>query len=246
MSYEYDQPKDYSMPRQCGLYPPPPYKYPNMRAMVSMFQCPADIKKKYLPEGFEPMDLFDAVFITEYPESTIGPYFENLILLYCTYKGNPGAYVFNIYVDSDIAMAAGREIWGYGKKMCDIKLSELKDNKIHGSLTRMGVTFLEVEAELGDKPPGMSIQGLIENLPLFNLKIIPDVAEPTKPALKQVTQTILGLDGVHKQLGGITNYLRTYSSKFDICDEVLKDANKTLGSFYIEADMALPPGIVLD
>ncbi len=82
MTYDYDRPVDYSMPRQCGLYPPPPYKYPNMRSMVSMFQCPAELKKKYLPEGFEPMDLFDVAFITEYPDSTIGPYYENLIAVF--------------------------------------------------------------------------------------------------------------------------------------------------------------------
>jgi len=246
MTYEYDRPVDYSMPRQCGLYPPPPYKYPHMRAIISMFQCPAELKKKYLPEDFEPMDLFDVAFITEYPDSTIGPYYENLILLYCSYKGDPGAYVFNIYVDSDIALAAGREIWGYPKKFCDMKLSELKDNKIQGSLTRMGITFLEIEAELGDRPPGIDIQRLIEILPIYNVKIIPDVADPTKPALRQVTKTILGIDAVHKQLGGTTTKFETKYSRFDICDEFIKESKKDLGSIYVEADMVLPPGIVLD
>jgi len=31
---EYNPQVDYSMPRQCGLYPPPPIEYKNARALV--------------------------------------------------------------------------------------------------------------------------------------------------------------------------------------------------------------------
>ena len=144
---EYERPVDYSMPWQCGLYPPPPYKYPKMRSMVTLFQVDLELKRKYLPKEFEPLNMFDTIFIVEYPDSSIGPYNENLILLSCSYKKKPGLFVFNIYVTSDIALAAGREIWGYPKKLCKIELSDVQDNKVVGSLTRMGAKFLEVEVE---------------------------------------------------------------------------------------------------
>ena len=246
MTYEYERPVEYSMPRQCGIYPPPPYKYPHMRSMVALFQVEKEYKKPFLPADFEPMDLFDAIFIVEYPDSTIGPYNENLILLSCMYKNKPGLFVFNIYVDSDIALTAGREIWGYPKKICQIDLSPVEDNKITGSLTRMGVKFLEAQIELTDRPTGMDIPKLIESLPIYNVKLIPNVDGGPTPALRQITETVLGFDAQHKNFGAKTNYIKTQFSEFDICDEIIKNAKKDLGGFYIEADMVLPPGRVLE
>jgi len=243
---EYERPVDYSMPRQCGMYPPPPYTYPKMRSMVALFQVEKEIKTQFLPPEFEPLDLFDCIFIIEYPDSTIGPYNENLILLSCMYKNKPGLFVFNIYVDSDIALTAGREIWGYPKKICQIDLSPVEDNIVSGSLTRMGVKFLEAEIELGERPPGLDIPSLIQSLPIYNVKLIPNVDGGKEPALRQITETILGFKTLHKNNGAKTLKISTTFSKFDICHEILKDSKKDLGGFYIEADMILPPGRVLE
>lgn len=241
-----EQPVDYSMPRQCGLYPPPPYIYPGMRGILVILQCKPGIKKKYLPPEFEPIDYgLDLVFITEYPESNLGPYNESVIMLNCTYKGNPGAFVFNIYVDSEEALTAGREVYGYPKKMCNIKLSEIQNNKVKGSLTRKGKTFLEVEVELTKRAPGMDPSDMIANMPLYNLKIIPDVADNSKPQIRQPTSTTLAWD-VHRQLGANTIYFKTKYSQNDICHEVLKGARTNMGALYIEGDQTLPNGKVLE
>lgn len=243
----YDQQVDYSMPRQCGLFPPPPYKYPRMRAIIALFQCAPGVKEKYLPPEFIPIEYgFDTIFITEYPDSTIGPYNENLILLNCEYKGIPGSFVFNIYVDSDEALTAGREIWGYPKKMCDIKLSPVQDGKVRGTLTRKGITFLDVEINVLDKPPGMNPKGMMENMPLYNLKFIPDVQDNTKFALRQLTETNLKYESFHEKRGATTSYIKTEYSKYDICHEILKDANKNLGGFYVVCDQILPNGRILE
>ena len=243
---EYKRPINYSMPSQCGIYPPPPYTYPKMRSMVALFQVEKEIKKQFLPPDFEPLDLFDAIFIVEYPNSTIGPYNENLILLSCMYKNKPGLFVFNIYVDSDIALTAGREIWGYPKKLCKIDLSPIENNTVTGSLTRMGVKFLDVQIELTDRPTGMDISKLIQSLPIYNVKLIPNVDGSSTPALRQITETILGFGQEYKNNGAKTIYIKSQLSEFDICDELLKNSKKDLGGFYIECDMTLPPGRILE
>ncbi len=243
---DYKQQINYSMPGQCGLYPPPPYIYHDMRAILAVVQCKPGIKEKFLPPEFEVIEYgFDIIFITEYPESSLGPYNEALIMLNCNYKGNPGAFVFNIYVDSEEALTAGREIYGYPKKMCDIKLSPIQDNKVVGSLTRKGIKFLEIEVDLLNRPPGMSPSDMIANMPLYNVKIIPDVTDNSKPILRQLTETVLSWD-IHKQFGANTNYLKTEYSKFDICHEVLEGANTNLGAFYVECDQTLPNGKALE
>jgi len=217
-----------------------------MRAIIILFQCALGIKKIYLPPELESNEQgFDVIFISEYPDSTLGPYHENLILLGCKYKRKMGSFVFNIYVDSDEALTAGREIWGYPKKLCEISLSAIKDNKIKGTLTRKGITFLDIETELIDEPLNIDPKVMMEGMPLYNLKLIPDVESNIIPALRQLTETRMKYEVFYKKLRLKTNHIKTIYSKYDICHEILKDAKKDLGGIYVECDQILPNGRIL-
>ncbi|MHA1268354.1 MAG: acetoacetate decarboxylase family protein [Candidatus Helarchaeota archaeon] len=238
---------DYSMPRQCGHYPPPPYLYPKMRAMVCLFKAPLDVKKRFLPPELTPIEFpFDAIFISEYPDSTIGPYNENLILLYCEYeKKQPGLFVANIYVTDDGALTAGREIWGYPKKMCDIFLSPINNTKVNGKLIRKGKSIIEIEAELTGKAPGLDPAYIVQSFPLINLKLIPDVADNTKPALKQITATNIKWENFVVKKGLKVLSVKSEYSEFDICADILNKSDTSIGGFYIECDQTLPNGRII-
>jgi len=244
---EFAQKVDYSMPRQCGIFPPPPIEYKNVRALGIILQCELNAKKKFLPPELEPIkNGIDGLFILEYPDTTIGSYNEMLIGLNCKYKGKPGSFVCNIYVDDDVALTAGREIYGFPKKMCEIKLSPIHENRIRGTLTRKGITFIDVEVQVAELPKGMDPKSILESMPIYNLKLIPDIADSSKPALRQITETNMKYGKFYKTLGVKVNYLKSEYSQFDICHEVLKDANKNIGGFYIEYDFTLPNGRVLE
>ena len=244
---EYEQQINYSMPHQCGLFPPPPYQYPQMRAIISLFQTPLEIKKKYIPPDFKPLRTSDVLFITEYADTTIGPYNESLIMLTCRHKQKMGLFVLNIYVTTDDALCAGREIWGYPKKIADINLSALKDKKVQGSLTRRGVKFLDMEIEVSDEPPKLDPKATLESLmPLYNLKIIPDIADNMKPVLRQKTATYLKFNDFTTKMSAKVNFVKTEYSKYDICHEILQHANTDLTAFYVQCDMTLPNGVVLE
>ncbi len=244
---EFNQQVDYSMPRQCGLYPPPPIEYKNARALVLIFQCAPNIKKNYIPPELKPIEGgFDLFIILEYPNTSIGPYNECLVLLNCKYKRTPGVFVFSIYVDDDVALTAGREIWGIPKKMAKIELSQIQDNKIKGKVTRKGTILFDVDVEIKDTPPGIDPKAMFGALPFYNLKLIPDVADNSKPALRQITETILKIEDVHKQNVVELNNLKSNNSQYDISHEILKDASKDLGGFYVEYDFILPNGRILE
>lgn len=244
---EYEQQINYSMPHQCGLFPPPPYHYPKMRAIISLFQTPLDVKKKYLPPSFRALRTSDVLFITEYPDTTIGPYNESLIMLTCKHGNKMGLFVLNIYVTTDDALCAGREIWGYPKKIADIQLSELKENKVRGSLTRRGTKFLDMEIEVSDEPPKLDPKAMIESLmPLYNLKIIPDITDNSNPVLKQKTATYLKFDNFKTKMSAKVNFVNTEYSKYDICHEIFQHADTDLSAFYVQCDMILPNGVVLE
>lgn len=41
---EFQQKVDYSIPRQCGIFPPPPIHYKNTHGVIILFQYPPDLK----------------------------------------------------------------------------------------------------------------------------------------------------------------------------------------------------------
>lgn len=237
----------YSMPRQNGLYPPPPIIYKRARALALFLQCSPNLKKNYLPPEMESIENgLDTLIILEYPDTSIGPYNEALLLLSCTYKNKPGMYVFSIYVDDDVALTAGREIWGIPKKMAEINLSKIKKNRINGTVSRKGNMIFEVSAEIMNNEPGLNPRDMFESLPFYNVKLIPDIANNSKPALRQLTETFIKIEEIYAQNGTLANYLKSQPSKFDISDVILKDAVKDLGGFYAEYDMVLPNGKILE
>jgi acetoacetate decarboxylase len=235
------------MPRQHGIYPPPPIIYRKARALALMFQCAPNLKKSYLPPELESIEgSLDTLIVVEYPETSIGPYNESLLLLSSTYNNKPGMYVFSIYVDDDVALTAGREIWGIPKKMAEIKLSKVKKNRINGTVSRKGKKIFDISADIMEDEPGLSPREMFKSLPFYNIKIIPDVADNTKPALRQLTETFIKIEDIYAQNGTMTKYIKSQPSKYDISDVILKDSIKDLGGFYAEFDMVLPNGKALE
>jgi acetoacetate decarboxylase len=245
--FEYKRSENYSIPFQCGLYPPPPYYYNNIRALNIRFRCPIDIKQKFLPYELKPTQNPDAFIIIEYPESTIGSYNEVIIVLSCKYKDKPGSYLANLYVDDDVAFAAGREIWGYPKKMGKIKLSHVVDNTISGSLSRKGIELFDTEVELDKNVTQVDFNQLNENKsPAYTLKLIPDVADNKKPLIRQLT---VNYDNFTKffrsrEIKKI-NFFNYAYSKYDILHDILKDAEENIGGSYNEYCMVLTNGEVV-
>jgi acetoacetate decarboxylase len=243
---EYNNQIDYSMPRQCGLYPPPPYIYKEARAIVLVFQCAPNIKKKYLPPELRSIEQgLDTLIILEYPNTSIGPYNECIIALNCTYNNISGRFIFSIYVDDDVALTAGREIWGIPKKLANIDLSQIKDKRIIGTVTRKGIKIIDINVEIMDTEPGLDTKAMFETLPFYNLKLIPDIVDNSKPALRQLTETYIKIEKVHKQNSIFANALKSKISQYDISYEILHGANIDLGGFYVECDMILPNGRIL-
>ena len=244
---KYNNQVGYSMPRQCGLYPPPPIVYKNARALALMFQSKPAMKQMYLPPELKSIEYgLDTLIILEYPSTSIGPYNEAVLLLSCTYRNKAGNYVYSIYVDEDVALAAGREIWGIPKKLAEIKLSKIKKNKISGTATRRGKNVFNMSAQIMNDEPGLNPRDMFERLPFYNVKIIPDISDNTKPALRQLTETYLKIDNIHIQNGALPNFIKSQKSQYDSSHMVLNDTIDIIGGFYAVYDCTLPNGKILE
>ena len=89
-----------------------------------------------------------AAFIAFYPSTNFSvPYHESALLIRASYKGEEGWYCLSMPVTDDMAMAGGREGWGYPKKMADIAFSREGDS-VTGYTERHGIKFMQVEARL--------------------------------------------------------------------------------------------------
>ena len=106
-----------------------------------------DIVERLLPPPLEPFDSPIAqAYIALFRESNFGiRYREAALYLLCKYKKDVGIYVLSMPVDDGLAMAYGREYFGYPKKTSKIGMNRVL-NFAFGSVRRHGTTFVKFRA----------------------------------------------------------------------------------------------------
>lgn len=125
-------------------------------------------------------------FVANYPKTSFDvTYRESALFLGAQFDGQEGFYCLSMPVTNDMAMAAGREIFGYPKKMAEISLSR-DGQRMTGWTERRGVRFLELRAELDgttNEPDAMELFALLGARPgctassvSYNFKHFPSAA----------------------------------------------------------------------
>lgn|SRR5574341_1517626 len=112
-------------------------EYHDCQAVQAVFAIAEDIRP-LLPEGLVPAadPPIGTVMVLRYGFSTVGPYLEQFSTIQVRDPaGEFGFYVPYIYVTSDAALAAGRELLGAPKKLAKIELTREYD-LIQGTLER--------------------------------------------------------------------------------------------------------------
>ena len=111
----------FSMPPYAPLFPKPPYFYSN--ATLLIFKYVTDVSAaRMIPDSVELADPPTAGLVfASYPSSNLGPYNEVVLFLDVVFKGRPLQFGAFLYVTSDAAMASGREMGGYPKKIARIE-----------------------------------------------------------------------------------------------------------------------------
>lgn len=113
------------MPIAAPLYPPPPYEFRAARQTWVVYEAdPAGIAPM-LPEGvrIDGDPAVCAAWACHYPASSFGPYLEAYVVVRVEVGGERFWYQPVIVTDAEAPMAAGREVWGYGKKLAHITWS---------------------------------------------------------------------------------------------------------------------------
>jgi acetoacetate decarboxylase len=107
---------------------------------------PADAQLMAIPDlpGQAPVKLVFA----KYRGGTLGPYDEVVLGIPCLYNGALRMYCAFIYVNTDAAMASGRELGGFPKKLADIRFEHM-GSQIVGTLDREGVRVVSFSLTKG-------------------------------------------------------------------------------------------------
>jgi acetoacetate decarboxylase len=163
-------------------------------------------------------------------------YNEAILGLSVLRDGEPGFYIAHILVDNDQAMTAGREIWGYPKKMAHITY-ERRGEGIVGTVerpagNRLCTVVVQPESPMAVQPAG----------PGLSLRVLPSQREDGAPESAQLVETH-ATQTVQSQWAGRGSV--NFGAVSDIDPWSRLSVEKLLGGVHRHYDMILPLGQVV-
>lgn len=120
--------------------------------LMAVWETTPEAVDKLIPAPLKPVESpLVLAFVANYPSTNFSvPYSESALFLRASFEGQEGLYCLAMPVTDDMAMAGGREIFGYPKKMANIKLKR-DDNTAEGWTERHGTRFMKIRADLTGK-----------------------------------------------------------------------------------------------
>jgi len=199
----------YSVPIDAPLYQPFPVYYEDSTFLTFPYVTDADAAAKLLPDQFElapgpdgdkGKQAYAKVLFAKYGFSTYGAYNEVAQVIQARYRGTVPAgvsadvsFAVRLHVDSDMALAGGREIGGFPKKMGHIDFQEspiffssLESPKGLRICSGEMNAYAKVFEQKLMPPPNQTFP-----LSYASVRVIPnpDMTAPYKPSLCQVIYT---------------------------------------------------------
>jgi acetoacetate decarboxylase len=231
--------RHYSMPALSGLYGKPPFEYREATQMTVEFTTDPSVLRELVPEPLIPNE--DAkVYVSsaEFLSSGFGRYLEAHIFTHATYEGRLVNFSMYLVLDSDVAIGAGREIWGFPKKLGRLTL-DMKDDVVRTTVERGGITLIDAAVHLAELGTEEDLGGTPE---WVAHRFIPNVSNSAPPDIDQLTSTTLTnvvTQDVYK--GAAT--LAFGSSPSDRLE--LLPVNEVTGGFYFQYQFTLGDGEVI-
>ena len=161
----------YSLPLHDPFYPEPPYQYTGARCMIGVWRADGSVLRSVLPSPLELTSENHVICtVCDYPHvKGLGAYHASALFIRCRFEDVEGAFCCHCYMDNDAAVSAGREIWGFPKKLARVQLVECGD-VIKGVVERGGITIMTFAMKIIRDAKASELPPLGD---LFNLKLIP-------------------------------------------------------------------------
>ena len=165
----------FAMPLTQPAYPPGPYRFRDREFLIITYRTDPKKLREAVPE---PLEIYSDLVKFEFirmPNSTgFGDYTEAGQVIPVRFNGRKGNYTLNMFLNDHAPIAAGREIWGFPKKLGGPSLRVETDTLV-GTLdygpVRIATGTMGYKHRQGDLP--VTAEELAA--PNFLLKIIPHV-----------------------------------------------------------------------
>ncbi|WP_167374907.1 acetoacetate decarboxylase [Gottfriedia luciferensis] len=110
--------KHLTTPLTSQAYPLPPYKFVNREYLNIVYRTDMNVLREMVPEPLEIIEPFVRFEVMRMPDvSGLGSYTESGQVIPVVFNGEEGDYVHSMYVDNFPAIASGRELSAYPKKL---------------------------------------------------------------------------------------------------------------------------------
>ena len=165
----------FAMPLTSPAYPPGPYRFANREYFIIAYRSDLAVLEKVVPA---PLKVHEPIVKFEFmkmPDSTaFGDYCESGQVIPVRFEDEIGGYQHGMYLNDHAPIAAGRELWGFPKKLGSPRLQVIKDTLV-GTLDINGMRV--ATGTMGYKYVSLDSQLVFDALsaPTFLLKIIPHV-----------------------------------------------------------------------
>ena len=169
----------FTNPAVSDLYGKPPLVWRDMDIQLVVYETDIENVKRIIPDPLEARSNIVIVWISQFDLGTTqGGFKEFAVYVQVKYKDLEGDYEPFLYVNSPLPLTAGREIWGYQKKMAELSLAHDQEAVV-GKITRLDhqimktIVVPEYQASMTEIP--WSRDGV------FSLKYIPHAEEGGTP-----------------------------------------------------------------
>jgi acetoacetate decarboxylase len=165
----------FAMPLTNPAFPRGPYRFINREFLIITYRTDIAALRAVVPEPLEIAEPLVKFEFIRMPDSTgFGDYTESGQVIPVSFRGVKGNYAHAMYLNDHPAIAGGRELWGFPKKMASPKL-ETEIDTLVGTLDYGKVRI--AQATMGFKHRVVDPAAVLASLaaPNFLLKIIPHV-----------------------------------------------------------------------
>ncbi|MGR8921157.1 MAG: acetoacetate decarboxylase family protein [Gammaproteobacteria bacterium] len=231
--------RSYSMPELSQLYGEPPFEYREVRQLVVEFRTDPRVLRKLVPAPLTPnKDALMYVSSADFLCSGFGRYLEAHVFTTATYKRRSVNFSLYLVLDNDVAICAGREIWGFPKKYGRLTL-DMTDDVVNTTVERGGRLLIDAAVHLDRLSSAEEMGGTPD---WVARRLIPNVSLSAPPDVDQLTLTTLENVVVHDVYKGAAT-LDFGSSPADRLSAI--PINEVTGGYYLESQFTLGDGSVL-
>ena len=230
----------YSMPADAAAYQRPPFYYRSTRSISVAFETDLEAALEALPAPLALSEPATAILsFYEYQWTTFGPYNEAILSILVEHKGRPMNYIMHIAVTTEPPMLAGREIWGFPKKLAQIEFKSDRD-MIYGTLERPAGIRLASAIVRPERPADNGHSGAP---PPVSMRLIPSAEENGRPSCAEIVETTAEVR-VIEAWTGVGSIAFAEGSRLDPWNRL--PVKRVLQASYVLSEMTLGFGKVID